>query len=31
MPFLAGIGGGWIDMGLVVWDRFRVWSAAVFA
>ena len=30
-PVLASTGGGWIDMGLVVMDRFRVWSAAVFA
>ena len=30
-PFMAGSGGGWIAMGLVLKDRFRVWSAAVFA
>ncbi len=30
-PFMAGSGGGWIALGLVVRDRFRVWSAAVFA
>jgi len=23
-PFMACIGGGWIDKGLVVMDRFRV-------
>jgi len=30
-PFMASNGGGWIDMGLVVRDRFGVWSAAIFA
>jgi hypothetical protein len=30
-PILAGNGGGWIDLGLVVMDRKRVRSAAVFA
>ncbi len=30
-PVLAGTGGGWIDLGLVVMDRQRVRSAAVFA
>jgi hypothetical protein len=30
-PSLAGNGGGWIDLGLVVRDRQGVRSAAVFA
>jgi len=30
-PFMAGSGGGWIAASLVLRDRVRVWSAAVFA